>query len=107
MKLGQALVIRADLQKKRQSLKERLLRNSMIQEGDNPGQNPAELIKAMDVILSQFEEIVLQINKANMANTIEDGTILTAALTRRGVLVMKHAALAGTVKCSTPTARFG
>ena len=40
MKLAEALNIRADLKKKILQLKERLLRNSKVQEGEEPSENP-------------------------------------------------------------------
>jgi len=44
MKLAEALNNRADLKKRLFQLKERLLRNSKVQEGEEPSENPEDLL---------------------------------------------------------------
>jgi hypothetical protein len=43
MKIAEALALRADLQKRLEQLKQRLVKNARIQEGDKPEEDPAEL----------------------------------------------------------------
>jgi len=43
MKIAEALALRADLQKRLEQLKQRLVKNARIQEGDAPEEDPAEL----------------------------------------------------------------
>jgi hypothetical protein len=43
MKIAEALALRADLQKRLEQLKQRLVKNARIQEGDVPEEDPGEL----------------------------------------------------------------
>ncbi len=45
MKLAEALLLRADLQKKTSSLRERIVANAVVQEGDEPREDPKALLK--------------------------------------------------------------
>lgn len=45
MKLAEALMLRADYQRRIGHLKQRLLRNAKVQEGDEPGEIPAVLLE--------------------------------------------------------------
>lgn len=48
MKLAEALSIRKDLQKRIQQLGQRIQNNVKVQEGDEPKEQPAELMKELD-----------------------------------------------------------
>lgn len=48
MKLAEALILRADAQKRLSELKKRLLDNAKVQEGDQPAEKPADLIQQME-----------------------------------------------------------
>jgi len=43
MKVAEALALRADLQKRLEQLKQRLVKNARVQEGDKREEDPAEL----------------------------------------------------------------
>ena len=43
MKIAEALALRADLQTRLEQLKQRLVKNARIQEGDKPEEDPVEL----------------------------------------------------------------
>jgi len=43
VKIAEALALRADLQKRLEQLKQRLLKNARIQEGDTPAEDPVDL----------------------------------------------------------------
>ena len=103
MKLGEALLIRSDLLRQLASLKERLAGNAIVQEGDKPQEEPAELMAKIDAILAQFEELAVKINIANMRHSLPNGMTLTAALAKRDVLVMQHAAYCVAVKKGHPS----
>ena len=53
MKLAEALNLRADLQKKITQLKERLLTNAKVQEGDKPSEAPEELLNELDCMIEK------------------------------------------------------
>ena len=48
MKLAEALILRADCQKRLQKIKERLIRSSKVQEGEEPPEQPQGLIEELN-----------------------------------------------------------
>ncbi len=85
MKLAEGLSIRKDLQTRIEQIKARLLNNMKVQEGDQPTENPAELMKELDGCLKQLEEYIFRINATNM-HTVKDGKTLTQMMAERDVL---------------------
>ncbi len=49
MKLAEALQLRADIQKKLASLRERIKQNTVVQEGENPSEDPNELSARIEI----------------------------------------------------------
>ena len=92
MILAEALAIRKDLQKKIEQLRSRLLNNVRIQEGDEPSENPTELLKELDSSLTRLQRLIFQINKTNM-NTVSEGKTLTELMSEKDVLTLRIAAL--------------
>lgn len=86
MKLAEALSLRKDLQKKIEQLKVRLVSNVKVQEGDEPAENPDELMKELDGCLKQLEQLIGRINATNMATIAPDGRTLTAMMAQKEVL---------------------
>jgi len=93
MKLGEALLQRSDIQKRLNSIKSRLVQNATVQEGDDPHEAPDALLKQLRTLLRKFVQLVGQINRANLANQLVDGTPLTDALAHRDALLLEHAIL--------------
>ena len=88
MKLATALSQRADLQKRLTELNTRLKNNAKIQEGEAPAEKPAELLKELDGLLSQLEELVAKINLTN-STTLADGKTITELIAHRDMLSKK------------------
>ena len=88
MKLAEALILRADLQKRLLQLRERLELNARVQEGEQPAEDPAALLKELDALLSEQEDLFRRINLTN-ARTEAGGELLTALLARRDCLTEK------------------
>jgi hypothetical protein len=101
MKLGEALLLRSDIQKRLSSLKSRLVSNSLIQEGEEPHENPEKLFRQLKGLLRRFEQLIGQINRANLANRLSDGTPLTDALAHRDALILEHATLHAFLKAAS------
>lgn len=87
MKLAEALNIRADLKKKIFQLKERLLRNSKVQEGEEPSENPEILLSELNSNLTELEILIKKINKTNCKTFFGDRTI-TDLIAERDVLAL-------------------
>jgi hypothetical protein len=93
LKLAEALLLRADMQKRIASLRERIVSNAVVQEGVKPSEDPNELMLEAAGVLADLESLVGQINKTNLTARLADGRTLTEAIARRDHLVQHHALL--------------
>jgi hypothetical protein len=93
MKLAEALLLRGDTQKKLASLRERIGRNCLVQEGNTPHEEPNALLREAAGVIDELEKLVASINIANLKHTLPDGRTLTAAIARRDSLVQQHSLL--------------
>lgn len=89
MKLAEALQIRADIQNRIAQIGTRLQNNATTQEGSEPAENPVELLKELDALLAQHEELVTRINITNSRATDDKGETLTRLIARRDMLQKK------------------
>ena len=95
MKLAEALILRADCQKRIAQLKSRLLTNAKIQEGDAPAETPQELIAELSRVSAELLDLIKRINKTNSVTTLDAGkATLSDALAERDVLGVQRAAYA-------------
>jgi hypothetical protein len=90
MKLAEALIQRADHQKRIEQLRARLLRNAKVQEGDSPAEDPQELLQELERAADELVLLIQQINRTNAATLLEDGLTLADAIARRDILKAKH-----------------
>lgn len=88
MKLAEALSIRKDLQTRIEQLKVRIINNVKIQEGEQPAEDPTDLMKDLDSCLKQLEELIYRINVTNMHAKSGDKT-LTQLMAERDVLTKR------------------
>jgi 2-iminoacetate synthase ThiH len=80
MKVAEALLLRADMQKKVESLRDRITKNVLIQEGEQPSENPEKLLKEVNQISDGLRDLVFKINKANISSKTNRGRSLTEAI---------------------------
>ncbi len=90
MKLAEALILRADLQKRVQQLRERLQLNALVQEGEQPSENPQELLSELDRLLTQLGALIIRINRTNIQTVFSEQMTLTDALAQRDIITMQH-----------------
>lgn len=95
MKLAEALVMRADTQRRIEQLRAHLRQSALVQEGEQPPQDPQALLAELDGLLQQLESLIIQINRTNLGTRMPDGTSLTDALARRDVLTLRHSIIDG------------
>lgn len=93
MKLAEALLLRGDMQRKLAALRERIMRNVLVQEGNTPHEDPNKLIAEATAIVDEFEKLVGAINVANLRHKLPDGRTLTAAIAHRDALALRHSVL--------------
>jgi type II secretory ATPase GspE/PulE/Tfp pilus assembly ATPase PilB-like protein len=97
MKLAEALVLRADYQKRIHQLQQRLNRSSRVQEGDTPPEDPQALLKDLDQLLGDLRTMIQRINKTNASVYLDDKRTLSDALAERDVLFMERNVIANLI----------
>lgn len=88
MKLAEALNLRADLQKRIANLKERLIKNAKVQEGDTPSEDPNMLLNELNDNIIELENIIKLINKTNSSTYIDNENI-SDIIAKRDTLGLK------------------
>ncbi len=101
MKLAEALIMRADVQKRIEQIRSRLGDVARIQEGDIPAENPADLFAELDRALKQFNLLIKQINRTNSQTRFDDDRTITDALADRDTLMIQRTALQGVIRDAT------
>jgi len=107
MKLAEALILRADCQKRIAQLESRLLNNAKIQEGDNPAEAPQDLIAELERVTAELLTLIQRINKTNSAVAFLEGRTISDALAQRDVISLRRNAFANLAQAAaTSQARF-
>ena len=88
MKLAQALILRADTQKRIEQLKVRLLSNAKTQENEKPSEDPKLLLKELDKLTSELFTLICSINLTNSSAKF-DGVSLTEMIAKKDALSLK------------------
>ena len=88
MKLAEALQERADLNRKIAQLQDRLEDYVLVQEGEEPLEDPRLLKKELDGAMERLEYLVRQINLTNAQTTIGDIS-LTGLIAKKDALARK------------------
>ena len=90
MKLAEALLLRADMQKKLASLKQRLGENVKVQEGDSPSEDPQALLNESSRVISALYALITQIHRTNAIAIMPNGQTMLMALVARDGLAERH-----------------
>lgn len=93
MKLAEALMARADAQRRLAQLQQRLQQNAKHQEGEIPAENPMDLLAEYQEVAQQLEKLVIQINQANNQICLANGMNMLSALAMRERLKDEHSVL--------------
>lgn len=88
MKLAEALNLRADIAKRINQLSVRLENNALVQEGEQPAEQPVDLLKELDELILQQEELISRINLTN-AKTVSEGKAITELIAHKDALRSK------------------
>ena len=106
MKLAEALNLRADIAKRISQLGSRLGLNALVQEGEKPAENPELLLKELDALVVQQEELISRINLTN-AKTVSDGKTLTEMIAHKDTVRTKIDVLRGFLDAASRTVPRG
>ena len=92
MKLAEVLIFRADLQKRIEHLSKRMQRNSRVQEGEAPLEDPQQLMTEFDALTDQLRDLVQRINRTNSSSPLvgEPGLTIADAIAQRDSLRLSH-----------------
>ncbi len=93
MKLAEALMLRTEMQTKLASLRTRIAKNAIVQDGDVPHEDPKELLRAAAGLVFDREALVARITATNHAAQLPDGRTINALLARREALTAQHGLL--------------
>lgn len=100
MKLSEALIRRADTQKRIAQLRSRLITSSLVQEGSTPPEDPLRLLAELDRAVAELNGLIKRINRTNAA-TVFDATrtltdasrTLTDAIADRDTLMLERSVI--------------
>ena len=102
MKLAEALVLRADHQKRLEQLKARMLRNAKVQEGQQPAEDPVALVDEFEALSAELVDLITRINLTNSTIRV-DGRTMTRALAEREILKHRQAMYRDLAQAATVT----
>jgi outer membrane murein-binding lipoprotein Lpp len=102
LKLAEALVLRADVQKRIEGLRERLRISALVQEGEEPPERPKELLEELARLLVQLTDLVKRINRTNLQARLPDGRTIMEALAERDTLALHCTVLETVAAAATP-----
>jgi len=86
MKLANALSQRSELQTRIRQLETRLNNNALVQEGEQPAEDPLELLEELEADYTRLEDLIARINRTNNTTKTESGSSLSDLLARRDCL---------------------
>lgn len=86
MKLAEALAERAEATRRYDQLLKRIHRSVRVQEGDQPAEDPIDLLREANAILDRIDLFIRRINKTNIATQFDEHSSLTDAIAHRDIL---------------------
>jgi len=105
MKLAEALIERKALKEKIVRLRERLVENAKVQEGDAPQEDPRALLDEVNVALDGLQTLTTRINTTNIRTPLAEGAArnIMDAIAERDILILKRTILAQLVQGAVVT----
>lgn len=88
MKLAEALQERADLNRSIAQLKSRLEASALVQQGEQPLEDPAQLKQLLDQAIRRLAWLMEHINLTNCTTTV-NGRTLTALIAQKDALTLQ------------------
>lgn len=101
MKLAEALIERAEIQKKNEQLIKRIQDNVKVQEGDSPAENYEALVAEYEENMKRFLELVQRISNTNNKTAFDDKMNISDAIARRDYIGSRIGAYRGIYESAT------
>ena len=86
MKLAEALAERSDCLKRLEEIGARLEQSARIQEGDQPTEDPSELLAETDRIYARLLELISAVNRTNSRTAFDGERTISDAIAERDIL---------------------
>lgn len=99
MKLAEALIERADLQKRAAQLQQRIQLNARSQEGEPPSEDPVSLLAELSGVFDRLDDLIPRLHRSNAAARLD--RTLTDALAHREVLDLRLAAQRSAIEAAS------
>lgn len=103
MKLAEALILRANQQKRLDELRQRLNRNAKVQEGEQPAENPVELLEEVAQGARDLMRLIQRINATNAGSAFDATRTISDAIAERDILRLHQGILANLVAAAAVT----
>jgi hypothetical protein len=100
MLIGEALNRRADLQVRITKLRERTAACVLARDGEDPPEDPEELIGELGSLCDELQALIARINHTNAVTRITTDETVTEALARRDVLGLRSSGLRAAVSAT-------
>src|SRR5699024_12745598 len=101
MKLAVALILRAHYKKRAAQLRQRIVSNAKVQEGEAPAENPQLLLEEFERVAEGTLDLIKRINKTNINTPVDANRTLTDALAERDVLAARRKVYADLVEAAS------
>ena len=101
MKLAEALILRADRQKRLEQLKQRVVGSAKVQEGEEPPENPQELIAEIERVADELLDLIQRINQTNTLTEVTLSRSLSDTLAERDILMVRRTIYADLAKAAS------
>ncbi|MGA2728453.1 MAG: DIP1984 family protein [Terracidiphilus sp.] len=95
MKLAEALAERSDCQKRLEEIKNRLAGSARIQEGEEPAEDPSELLSETHGIYVRLLELISAINRTNSRTRFDNERTISDVIAERDLIGKRRDFLSG------------
>jgi len=80
MILAEALSVRKEMKARLNDFRTRLLQSAVVQEGEQPAEDPEVLLDLLEHELQGYAQLVSRIHRTNLAARLPDGRSITEAV---------------------------
>jgi hypothetical protein len=101
LKLAEALAERSDCQNRIEDLKKRLARTARVQEGEQPAEDPSELLAEVDRTFARMLHLIRSINRTNAKTAFGEQQTIADAIAERDSIGKKRDLLTSVVEAGS------
>jgi hypothetical protein len=101
LKIAEALAERSDCEDRIEDLKKRLECAARVQEGEQPPEDPGDLLSEMDRVFTRLLYLIRSINRTNMQTAFADRQTIADAIVERDALLKKRDLLSSVAEAAS------